>query len=256
MKRGLLALGIALLAVVGWKLSASSITQGSPIVIGTFSAVPPCVNAFTYYTTDAGLMAYCNGSKLAYKYGPVNAVPTTLAATTPFNGPTAANVPGGITLTATAGASTNTQARLMPVPTTPYVQIGCMETEWAIANAPSAGVIWTDGTNVSTSKIILFGSSTFDLSINVQTGVTGMLSSAGVDWGIGNTVCLALQDDGTTSLKYAFSIDRQNWTLILTTIRTAFLTPTEVGVYVNTGGSNTAPAAHVFSWETVQGTLF
>jgi hypothetical protein len=250
--------------VINYAIGTGGSTSGATITIGNFSGIGSCTTSpFIYYAEDAGLVGYCDGSSdLDYKYGPINAVPTTLAATTAFNGPTAANVPGGITMTATAGGGGNTQGRLMAVPSTPYVQIACMEAQLPFLSFPSVGMIWTDGTNTSTSKIIQFiiletTSDVFNVQVSKQTGVTGGTTGySGVNWAAGPSLCLALQDDGTTALKYAYSYDRQNWQVVLSTGRADFLTPTNVGVYVNTGGSNSAPSSHVFSWESVSGTLF
>ena len=71
-----------------------------------------------------------------------------------------------------------------------------------------------------------------------------------------SVVCMGLMDDGTTNRKIAISFNKQDWSVIHSVGRTDYLTPTEIGYYVNTLNSNTAPAFHLIDWETVGSALF
>ena len=247
--------------------------SGATVSLGAFASAPSCTSSpFIYLANNAGVVGYCNGSStLTWKYGPLLVKPTTTGATSWFN-QTGASIAAdtateGVVLTGTAGGGNNVQARLMAVPATPYTQIGCFNQYASLSPFNSLGILLTDGTNVSTSKIItseaLFSNgapSGLQLAIAKQTGATGGTASYTLTPtfppAFSNPVCFAVQDDGTTNRKWAISYDRQNWDVVLTTTRTDFLTAADVGFFVNTGTSNVIPIMHLFSWETVASTLF
>jgi hypothetical protein len=260
--------------------SSQAASTGSPCGSGgggganvdqtAFASTPSCTTTpFVDFITDAGLVGYCNGSSsLKWKYGRVNAVPLSSNPFTGFNAPSISVSKGGAVLTGSAGAGNNLQGELIAVPSTPYVQIACFEV-YASESYAQGGMIWTNGTNTSTSGIIYFAnlvSATTPANVSYslvqlahQTGVSGSASQyAGTtEWtaGLGG-ICFGMQDDGTTALKYAYSFDRQTWNVVLSTSRTDIFTPSDVGVYVNTSSANTVPKMHLFSWESVSGTLF
>lgn len=244
---------------------------GATISSGAFGSAPSCSSSpFIYLANDAGVVGYCNGSStLTWKYGPLIVTPFGTGDTSWYN-QTSATVAAdhgaeGVILTSTAGAGVNIQARIKATASTPYTQIGCFNlynpTQFA-----SAGLLWTDGTNVSTSKIITFNITSINtgpsqIAVQKQTGATGAaaaytLSNSTTPTSISqNAVCFALVDDGTNR-KYGYSYDKQNWISVLSTLRTDFLTPTQMGYYVNTNTSSAIVVEHLFDWETVASALF
>ena len=244
---------------------------GAAVDFTTFTGIPSCTTSpFVDVLTDSGYSAFCDGSSnLKYRYGVVNAVPIPSNPWSGFNAPTLTQVAGGYLLTGTAGGGNNIQGELMAVPSTPYTQIACFEAQISETFA-QAGMIWTNGTNTSTSGIIYFAmlvggnaspinTAFSEIQLAHQTGVTGSASqySGTTEWQAApNSICFGMQDDGSSTLKYAYSFDRQNWLVIKSTTRTDIFTPTNVGVYVNTSSSNTVPQMHLWSWESHSGTLF
>src|SRR6185369_10476963 len=93
---------------------------------GTFAAIPTCdmtTNGQTYWTTDSGLQAQCDGTSWQYFFGQFPVTPlTTTTVNTWYNqtSATLTGVPGGVILTSTTSGSANIQGRLTAVPATPY----------------------------------------------------------------------------------------------------------------------------------------
>lgn len=241
---------------------------GGTVTIGAYGSAPACAaSSFIYVTTDAGLTGYCNGSStLSWKWGPILTTPVLTGSTSWFNQGTATITqnPATVTVVSDASAGQNIQGRLMAVPATPYTQIGCFSVGIGTVQFAQAGLMWTDGTNTSTSKISTLlvaqestAIDTFKLDNTKSTGVTGGTASYGMIQMVPSpTLCMALQDDGTTNRKFAFSYDRQNWFVLITVARTDFLTPTQVGYFVNAASSSQTVTMNLFSWETVASTLF
>lgn len=241
---------------------------------GPFASVPACgMTGYVYVATDSGVNGYCNGSSsLVWKYGPLIVAPVTTADTAWFgqNGATIAadTATEGILLTSTQSNANNVQARIKATASTPYTQIGCFNLYNGQAFS-NAGLIWTDGTNATTSNLITFGPvfngtaltmmPGLQLQVNKATGTVGATTGYSTvtvpNSESVNALCLGLSDDGTNR-SYAYSYDKQNWYVLLTTTRTDFLTPTEMGYYVNSAASNQIIEMHLFSWETVASALF
>lgn len=247
---------------------------GGTITVGAYSTLPACTSSsYVFIANDAPVNAFCNGSSTLYqKYGPFKIVPPVLGDTVWFNQTSAAisAVPAGVVLTSSPGSgNNNVNARLQAYPSTPFTQIACFDGAMPPSNFASLGMFISDGTNVSTSKLVTSamgnsssGSSggtvasvqTFDQRFTNVTTATA--NPTYVTYGVNLPICFAIQDDGSTNRKLAFSYDRQNWFVTLTEARTTFLTPADIGYYVNTGSSGLAPIIHLVSWELVGSTLF
>lgn len=247
---------------------------GATVTSGPFGSAPSCTTSqFVYVSTDAGVVGYCNGSSsLMWKYGAIVVNPLGTGDTSWFNqsGATIVADTGaeGVILTSTAGGGNNLQARLKAVPGTPYTQIACFN-DYGGQAFSQVGILWTDGTNISTSNFIelglVYAGTTFtsqpgpQINISKGTGVTAGTtgySLSTVPNAVSNSApCFAFDDNGTNR-KYAYSYDKQNWIVLLSTTRTDFLTPTQMGYFVNTSASSQISVMHVFSWETVGSALF
>jgi hypothetical protein len=255
----------------GLEYTASGGGGGASITVGSYTAQTCGASAFIFVANNSPINFFCDGSSHGlYKYGPFIITPFNTSDTAWFNQDggtiTADKAGAGIVLTgvATSGTS-NTQGRLKSVPSTPYTQIGCFEPNLATPTGfPAAGIMLTNGTNTSTSGIIEYqyvinaANDPFSMNISKRTGVTGggsNYTTTPASPGVGGSVCEAFQDDGTTR-KAAYSFNKSDWFVMLSVSDTDFITPTEIGYYVNSLISNTVPAMHLFDWETVSGTLF
>jgi hypothetical protein len=248
-----------------------SAAGGATVSFGAFASRPACSSSpFIYGSNNSPIVEYCDGSSdVQYHYGSFLVVPFGTADTSWFNQSSATlttdTAAAGVVLTGTGNNASNTQARIKAVPSTPYTQIGCFE---GLIDSHVAfgevGLVLTNGTNTSTSGIIEVqyvlqaATSPFGMAIQKRTGVTGAGSSYTISPsipGLNTPVCFAIQDDGTTR-KTAYSFNRQDWTVVQSIGDTDFITPTEIGYFVNSLASNEGPMMHLFDWETVASTLF
>jgi hypothetical protein len=68
-------------------------------------------------------------------------------------------------------------------------------------------------------------------------------------------LCFGVSDNGTNR-HIAYSFNKTDWFLVLSTTNTDFITPTEVGYSVNSLNSSTIVTMHVFDFESVASALF
>jgi hypothetical protein len=245
--------------------------SGATISFGAYASRPSCTTSpFIYVTTDSGITEFCNGSSsVAYRYGSILVTPFGTGTTSWFNqtsATVAADTSGaGVVLTGTANSGVNVQGRIQAVPSTPYTQIACFES--GISNSAGfglAGMLLTNGTAAGSGLIEIqavignIGEPQV-MGVAKRTGATG----SGANYTLtpaqpvlsSQQLCFGVSDNGTNR-HIAYSFNKADWFLVLSTTNTDFITPTEVGYSVNSLNSSTIVTMHVFDFESVASALF
>jgi hypothetical protein len=159
----------------------------------------------------------------------------------------------------TTGAPHNLHARTKAVPATPYSVVMCGEGLASGAAFAGYGTIWTDGTQAIALELTTFAAGTAPtISIEKFTNATTFSGSylAGNTSGLSPTgsFCIAMINDGANRIE-KLSHDGKNWTLIHTVGNTDFLTATQVGLYVDQGGTSIGPQFQIVSVVTLPSAL-
>lgn len=252
-----------------------STPAGGGATRGVFASAPTCnagAASTAYFATDAGLFGQCNGTSWFWMKGSVNAVPTVAANTnTWFNQGTASitnTTSGAATVLLGVGDASNAiRGRVRAVPATPYTYIVCFTGAVKTANFANIGLMLTDGTDASTSKLATFYVFNQSTATSIfQWSKWTNATSFSADYAIGTYgansagapyVCMALQDNGTTR-KIAYSYDKQDWNTLnyAGVSNTDFLTPTNIGYFANANNSGEPPRLLIWSEEVVAAALF
>lgn len=207
------------------------------------------------------LMGICNGSEWIWRHSQFGMIaPPVLAGTSWFNQTSATFDQDGagalLTGTAAGGGVKNIQARVMAVPDTPYMQVGCFEGYQTGSNYVEIGMLWSDGTNAASSKIVTTALVTVNTNyLTFHQKYTNATTFPNTGYSVtnlsipGSGFCLALQDDGSTRT-VAISHDKATWAVFGSEAHTDYLTPTHIGFYVNSNESGKIPKLRVVHWET------
>lgn len=169
-------------------------------------------------------------------------------------GASVVTAPGGIFLSAPAVAS-NLRCRVKTAPATPYVlDIGFIPQHPAL-NFTNMGPIWRD---TGTGRVVAFSIGfnsvpviTLEQWSNPTTTFGAYtISPAAPRWDYfyrGGMVWMRIADDGTNRTCH-MSADGTNWLQIHTTTHTNFLTPNQLGFYVNAENTSFAAGMLLLHW--------
>jgi hypothetical protein len=163
-------------------------------------------------------------------------------------GSTGGDVANGIGLWAATGTSDNVRALVKAAPATPYVVTAALFID--VSQAAIAGVCWRNSGGVS---IVCFGWGDSTTSLRLQyfkmTNPTTFSAAYFVQsWEIASALTwLRLSDDGTNR-KVSLSADGVNWVLLNTIARTDFLTPNQVGIFIDTHDGTFPAQITLVSW--------
>jgi len=238
---------------------------------GAFASVPACsTSQFAYLATDWPGTFHCDGASSGqWLLAGVGAV--TPAANFPWTGwinQTSATVvasQGSIILTGTASGGQNMQARYVAVPATPYSVTACFTSLSGEASYSQAGMFVSDGT-AATNKLIFWGSIgqvTAGSPGALEVGKWTNFTTFSADYatllplaasGTGSRNCFTISDDGTTR-KFWYAPTGFSRVLYYSGTHTDFLTPTHVGIVVNSNTSNKIPTGVFDAFTSVAETL-
>lgn len=237
--------------------SPPAVSSGAQITSGVFASAPPCASTqFLYRATDGPYSALCDGSSnLQWFWGLGAAVtPATNPTYSWINQSTASVATSGgaqvITGVSSSGVSIN--ARVITVPSTPYSQTACLAPLFPIGDFIEVGILLSDGTKAVTLSINANGSgwATSTGKYNTFTGSNlGGYTTTNVQ-PYGRPVCLTISDNATNR-KFWISYDGNVRTLVASTTSADHLTPTSVGIYVNSNLSSIVPVAAFYTFTTV-----
>jgi len=151
----------------------------------------------------------------------------------------------------------------MSAPSTPYAVVVTYIPAVPLGTFAHAGIFFSDGTKISEVDVItdsFTAGKGFHLSgahYNSPTSFSGALS---LTWDAyfanGYPITLVLQDDGTNK-KFGYSTDGGLFIQqVFSESHTNFVTPTEVGFFVDPNGATLVPSMVVLSWYVSTATLF
>lgn len=239
---------------------------------GTYAARPTAgIQGRIYFCTDSLLAFYDDGSNWQ-PVGP-NFPLTSTPAVSGFSAinaggraTTASDSKGGILLSAANGVSADDYRLIKKAaPAAPYTLTVHFWPMLDYRNYSGAGILWRQSSNGSCT---FFGviqntggafltrnetasgtgaSPTFTLSSDIVSASTNEV----IRYGAG--VWLRLEDDNTNR-KFHYSTDGQNWIQLASVLRTSFITPDEIGLWIAptvVAGTGTQASAFFDSWVTV-----
>lgn len=161
---------------------------------------------------------------------------------------------GGIYLTSPADATPSLRCRVKTLPAAPYVITAALLPHRFVGNYQSIGLLWRD----SGSGKITTVSYGFDLAATTvgfircdkwTDAVTYNSSYAGkFDLIPGAALFIQMSDDGANR-GVAISFDMRHWTPVLSVGNTDFLTPDQVGIYVNPQNASYGAGQTLISYE-------
>ncbi len=216
---------------------------------GAFASVPSCTStAFEYIATDWPGKFLCNGSSVGQWFLDGTGAQTPAANLSwGWINQTSASVStsaGSIILQGTATASSNIQARFIAVPSTPY---SCTTSFAYVSPGVQFGLIGmfvSDGTTAAAKAVILGGldRNTGLTELNISKWTNFTTNSADYTQLLpipqtGKRMTVTISDDGTTR-KYWYVPTGLNRILYFSGTHTDFLTPTEIGIFVNSNTAN------------------
>lgn len=161
---------------------------------------------------------------------------------------------GYMNLLAPASASNNIRARVKTIATAPYKWTILFSMFQNVVNFQNAGMILRDS---ASGKIITFclnesnilrvfkfnSATSFDTAYTIGSWRSGFNTSSGL--------YLRIHDDNTNR-HYQFSMDKVYWHNVLTTLRTDWITPDQMGYYANSVNSHPV-RVFIQSWEEEPG---
>ena len=173
------------------------------------------------------------------------------------DGASVSSVNGGITLTSKTGGVGGTDSlacRVTAVPATPYtIIVGCLFGVPPV-NYASAGILWRESGSGKLARSCVFGISNFkwcNLYSKMNSPTSFNSNYADGDPGpVGAVPFFCLRDDGVNRW-IGISMDGQNVALLVKTTSNDFLTPDQVGFYVDPphdSGENGVTFLNIFSW--------
>lgn len=147
-----------------------------------------------------------------------------------------------------ASASDNVRALVASTPATPYtVTIGFLFK--CVSNYNTAGLAWRQS---SDGKLDLLGIQYFNgikvIELKYTNATTYSAARNTFGYPGGNIAFLRITDNGTNRITY-YSLDGYYWVQINSYVRTDFLTPDQVGIFVNTVHASDTAQMTVFHYK-------
>ena len=160
------------------------------------------------------------------------------------SGASVAQEPWGISLSSVSNSGELVSALLKAAPATPYSVVARMKLFPASSQYVKAGLCVSDGTKFQIMGLAYQGGFNY--------GVVNMNSASSYSGFQGSTIAMTwwpdwhrIRDDGT-NLYYDVSSDGAQWVNMYSFSRTAFLTPTKVGICIDPNAQGIS--ASLFSW--------
>lgn len=226
-----------------WSAKAGQWTAQSMTQVLTGGSPYDTADARAYSIVKPTLASFAN----TYKTGAsLAAVPTTR----------------GVYMNQAVSANNNQIALVNNLPSTPYTVRAWGRFIGIPGNFCGWGLGHLDSSNAKNTMFMIASSSSTGNRFDVQDSSALGTYSADTSYAAlasspdpSSPIWLKLQDDGT-SFMYFFSQDGEHWTKLATRGRTAYLTPTQVGVLLNVAQPNIAGievGAHIFSYDVTAG---
>jgi len=166
---------------------------------------------------------------------------------------------GAIWLYSPYAASENLRCRVKAYPATPFtVEMIFLPNVWMYTGNIAMGLCIRDSVSL---KLTCFGPGGSSTDLNIKgCNYTSPTSLSGTPTGwpsathfAESSLCfLKYYDDGTTNRVISVSVDGVTWTQLLSIARTDFITPNQIGMFVNSVCGNSSPYADigmtVLSW--------
>jgi hypothetical protein len=225
---------------------------------GTFASRSSCsASGSSYYSTDVAILSECNGSTWADW---VLGEPVTLPSLTTFTGQNMAGG-GGATLTTngvidmvtTGQSGDQLHGQFIALPSTPFTVDACFTLNTLTIGANILGLYVSDGTKLVTYQAQTnLGSNNF---INLQIGYWNSVTSfntgpVGVQplFSGASQYCLRWNDNGTNVLFSVRVPPSATWWQFASLARTAFLTPTQIGWFMDSNQTTAVQVGNIFHW--------
>jgi len=245
-------------------------------------------NGLIYWGTDSAYQGLCNGSSWYWSWSGLSNLTFPLTSNTSWINQTSATltqVGGALVLKSTTNSGSNPQGQIASVPSTPYTVVGCFVVDYApvpltgSAQIGAAGLFWSNGTTTGASTEFVFFSS-IGSSYSLFAERQNAFNLAGADtvshwvnWNgsAGNgglyannqPICVGVRDDGTNK---AFAVSRDgipgttaapgSWYVAGTETHTNFITPTNIGYFVDSLTSSQAVAMQLVGWTVYNSAIF
>jgi len=226
---------------------------------GAFGSLPTCNDAATglLYLFTSALYDYanCDGTNWAYWGMGRQMVPPDSSTFTWINqgGASVDTTYGGFIINAPVG-TINLRIRKMVAPATPYhIEVGFIPTLYPASNSSLSGLLFRDsvsGNLVSwhVDQALLHQVNYYNSPTSVNTGNVFSTTS---NMSLNNIVWYRIGDDGTgggAARTFDFSYDGKNWVNVASQGRTVFITPDEVGFFLDCENAASKPCYSAVVW--------
>ena len=175
---------------------------------------------------------------------------------------TATDTPNGIYLYTPAATGTGSNVRMLvkSTPTPPYTITAAMLPMIPAYTYAEAGFVWRDSaSNKAAAMAIYYDGTRLSITVSKFTTPTSFSANYTLSWPISSyrdhfafgAAWVQLIDDNTNR-KIRVSADGYNWQTILSVLRTDFLTPNQVGFFVDpdpSTGSGYETSTTLLSWK-------
>jgi hypothetical protein len=244
-----------------------AVTRGT---VGTAGAgLPTCTGACSYFGTDASTVSMYDGSSWWHTWkGLAGIAFPVLANFTQANFSTATATQQGpfVALAGTATTTGSPRLLMKAVPATPYAVISCFRVDLNQLTQSVGMILTTSGTFGTGNTEQLRMTLGTDPNFHDAAQPLGLLAAPAMSFGYyqvlgwtysgistdahdqtlplmpGDVACIGVEDDGTNR-KLAYSRDGINFVTPLTETHTTYITPTNIGVFVDSDTTNAGSGA-------------
>jgi hypothetical protein len=247
-------------------MAASGNVRYSQLRSGDRSGTGTKVGTVTGALTTAKQLQFSSGGDIeasAFAVGGVAGSAIAPSITTPVNGDFSWRNQGPATVTVEStgsiyleeadgvweGTATDIRIRKKAAPSTPYTITAAFLLNLAYHNFSFGGLCWTDGTKVSLWCKEGTGNFSWRQYADANNGASGgtYFQTGITNAYTGPLLWMQISDDGTDRI-VRIGPDGQHWRKISSVTRTDYLTPTEVGFFVQAGDSGSGAGITLVSW--------
>jgi hypothetical protein len=233
-------------------------SSGGGATRGVFASRPSCSSSgSTYYSTDISVVSECNGSTWAdWGFGQPVVLPSLTTFSNQNTSGTTITYNGFGSIASPNAGGDSIRGQFISIPSTPFTIDACFAIQgYAQGTSIGYGLYQSDGTKLVTLQI--------SHSTSLQAGELGVFNWNSVtsfnaaafgtsDFAAGDNghSCLRWNDNGTNVVTSWSSDAGFTWTQLGSVGRTAFLTPTQVGWYLDNFSSTTTTNVSItlISW--------
>lgn len=230
-----------------------SSSSGNTTATGTYASIPAAGTSGNVYLPSNGFSLYRDSGSAWVPWGPLfPLVDPNLVSWTAVNSPTVSTTRGGIFIQAPANAGDNVRMYVTSVPSAPYTRTLVMLPLMVTENYHACGMVLRES---SSGKFVTLGiNQDGKLQISKWTNATTFSAdylafpgNVGVV-GINGIVALQLSDNSTNRISRV-GRDGQNVIDMHTVGRTDFITPDQIGFFVNSNNASHSAQMTVLSWQ-------